>query len=81
MMIIKKLTLLPYKDLTVKNWLFIDLSNEEYETSSFYPEFLQKITLLKLTTKKLTLLKKIALLISYQIDTSANQRNNLSAHI
>ena len=36
-----------------------------YETFSFYSEFLQKITSFKLTTKKLTLLKKLVLVITF----------------
>ena len=49
----------------VKNLLFIDLSNKKHDPYSLYPEFLQKSTSFKLTPKRLTLLKKLALVITH----------------
>ena len=66
----KKLTLLLSKnnlDLTVKGWLFIEQLNLEYATDSFYSEFLRKLTLFQVFTKKLTLLKKLALRMTHSV--------------
>ena len=42
-----------------------------------YPEFLQKITSFQLTTKKLTLLKKLAIIITSSLQSVQNSQNNI----